>query len=454
MLVDNEFALKQNKPVYHKSYLYLVCSIAILGGLMFGFDIAIISGTVPFIQPYFGWTNLQLGWGVSSMLLGAILGSIVSGYFSEKFGRKKALLFVALFFGVSSVGTALATESNIFIIYRIIGGISVGAVSVISPMYVAEIVPSSIRGSMVSIYQLAITFGILASYLINYFLHDWDDNWRWMFMTGVIPSVIFFIGLFLIPESPRWLYLHGQREKALAVLLRINDEQEALTNYNNLQNSQNVKNIKISFKELLQPSFRKPIVLGFLLAVLVQITGINTIIDYAPKILMAAGVEIKNALLQTSLIGIINFSFTFIAIWLVDKLGRKPLYLAGSALMGLALAMLSLTFYFEWSSYFALAGLLFFIASFASCIGPVFWTLVAEIFPNRIRGQALAFTSFTQWVFNFFIVLLFPHVLSVLGGATTFLLLIVMCIVQFVITHYYMPETKGKSLEEIEKLWE
>ena len=272
-------------------------------------------------------------------------------------------------------------------------------------------------------------------------------------MSGVFPSVIFFIGLFFIPESPRWLYLAGYKDKAIEVLQKIYTKDSASKSYEELTLSSSNTSGKEGFMDLFKPNYKTPVLLGLMLAVLIQTTGINTVIDYAPKILLTSGVEIESALLQTSLIGIINFLFTFVAIVMVDKVGRKPLYLTGSILMAVALLMLSLNYFFAFSSYFALAALLFFIAAFASCIGPVFWTVVSEIFPSSVRSQAMALTSFTQWVSNFLVVLLFPYVLSTLGGAVTFLFLASMCILQIGIVSKFLPETKGRSLEEIEKLW-
>ncbi|MCX6255570.1 MAG: sugar porter family MFS transporter [Bacteroidia bacterium] len=434
-------------------YLYFICLIATMGGLMFGFDIAIISGAVPFIQPYFGWNELQLGWGVSSLLVGAIIGAFGSGVLSDMYGRKKVLIVVALFFAVSCTLTALATSSVVFISARLFGGLAVGAASVLSPMYVAEVAPPKNRGMLVSIYQLAIVLGILCSYTINYGLHNIDNNWRWMFATGIVPSVLFFVGLFFIPESPRWLFKAGRKEESLNVLTRIGGESLAKIEILEIAESLKGNSAFVSIGELFKPSARKVMIVGFLLAVLVQISGINTIVDYAPKILLAAGVEIKNALLQTSLVGFINFVFTFVAILYIDKLGRRFLYLIGSMGMVITLLMLAVSFYLKMEGVFTLICILMFIAFFASCIGPVFWTLVSEIFPNRIRGKAVAFASFTQWIFNFLVVLLFPHFLASIGGAKTFLFLALMSLLQWMFTFFYVPETKGKSLEEIEQLW-
>ena len=435
-------------------YLYFICLIATMGGLMFGFDVAIISGAVPFIQPYFGWNELELGWGVSSLLVGAIIGAFGSGVLSDMFGRKKVLIVVALFFAASCTFTALATSSVMFISARLFGGLAVGAASVLSPMYVAEVAPPKNRGMLVSAYQLAIVLGILCSYTINYGLHNIDNNWRWMFATGIVPSVLFFVGLFFIPESPRWLYKAGRTTESLKVLTRIGGESLAKAEILEIAESLKGNSETVSSTDLLKPSARKVLIIGFILAVLVQISGINTVIDYAPKILLAAGVEINNALLQTSLVGLINFIFTFVAIMFIDKAGRRSLYLIGSMGMVVTLLMLAVSFYLKMEGIFTLICILMFIAFFASCIGPVFWTLVSEIFPNRIRGKALAFASFTQWIFNFLVVLLFPHFLASIGGAKTFLFLAVMSLLQWLFTYKYVPETKGKSLEEIEHLWD
>ena len=428
--------------------------VATIGGLMFGFDMGIISGAIPFIQPYFGWTELQLGWGVSSILVGAIVGAFGTGTLTEKYGRKRLLISVALFFAVSCAGMALAKSQAFFISFRVLGGLAVGAVSVLSPMYVAEVAPPKIRGSLITIYQLAITFGILVSYLVNFALHDVENNWRWMFATGLIPSIIFFIGLFFIPESPRWLIKAGFKEKGRLVLERIGGAAFAGREIAEIENSLKDAGTGSALKALFSKRYRKVLILGLLLSVFVQISGINTVIDYAPKILMSAGLEIRNALLQTSLIGLVNFAFTFFAVWLIDRLGRRTFYIIGSSGMVVTLLMLAAAFHFELSPIFTTICIMLFIAFFASCIGPAFWTLIAEMFPNRIRGMAVALASFTQWVFTFIVVLLFPHVLDALGGSVTFLFLAVMSFIQLLIAWFFIKETKGKSLEEIESLWD
>jgi len=436
-----------------RAYLWFISMVATIGGLMFGFDVGIISGAIPFIQPYFGWTELQLGWGVSSILVGAIIGAFGTGSLTEKYGRRSLLISVALFFAISCAGMALAKTQTFFISFRVIGGLAVGAVSVLSPMYVAEVAPPKIRGTLITIYQLAITLGILVSYLVNFALHEVENNWRWMFATGLLPSIIFFVGLIFIPESPRWLVKAGFKEKARLVLERIGGTAFATAEISDIENSLKDAGKGSALKMLFAPPYRKVIILGLLLAVLVQVSGINTVVDYAPKILMAAGLEIRNALLQTSLIGLVNFAFTFFAVWLIDRLGRRTFYIIGSSGMAATLLMLAAAFHFELNPVFTIVCIMLFIAFFASCIGPAFWTLVAEMFPNRIRGQAVALASFTQWVFNFLVVLFFPYVLDAFGGSLTFLFLASMAFIQLLIAWFFIKETKGKSLEEIEGLW-
>jgi MFS transporter, SP family, arabinose:H+ symporter len=436
------------------TYVWFICMVATIGGLMFGFDVGIISGAIPFIQPYFGWNELQLGWGVSSILVGAIIGAFGTGSLTEKYGRKSLLISVALFFAISCAGMALARTQIFFISFRVLGGLAVGAVSVLSPMYVAEVAPPKIRGTLITIYQLAITTGILTAYLINFALHDVENNWRWMFATGLIPSIVFFVGLIFIPESPRWLIKAGFIEKALEVLKRIGGTEFAESELSEIEKSVGDAGSGSGMRVLFAPRYRKVLILGLLLSMFVQITGINTVVDYAPKILLAAGLEIRNALLQTSLIGLVNFAFTFIAVWLIDRLGRRTFYIIGSSGMAITLLMLAAAFHFETNPILTTICIMLFIAFFASCIGPAFWTLVAEMFPNRIRGQAVALASFTQWVFTFLVVLFFPYALDALGGSFTFLFLSIMSFIQLLIAWFFIKETKGKSLEEIETLWD
>jgi sugar porter (SP) family MFS transporter len=436
-----------------RTYLIFICTIAMFGGLMFGFDIAIISGANASLQSHFNLDELELGWGTGSLVLGAMFGALGSGGLTDRFGRKKVLIYVALLFAVSCMGSALSQTFLAFVLSRILGGLSVGAASVLSPMYVAEVAPRKIRGTLVSVYQLTIVIGILISYLINYGLYGVENDWRWMFATGAVPSVLFFLGLFAIPESPRWLYLKGYKAESRAIIGRIVGSADADLEIREIATTLEAQRSTTKLRELLSPSTRKAAFVGFLIAGLVQLDGMNAVVNYAPKIFQGAGFEIQNALLNTSFIGVINFVFTFVAIVVIDKVGRKTLYLVGSLGMSTALLCLATTYFLHLEGILTMVFVLAFVAFFAACIGPVFWTLVAEIFPNRIRGKAVALASSIQWSVYFLVALLFPRFLELVGGGLAFLFFAVMTSLQFMLVRHYLPETRGKSLEEIELHW-
>lgn len=436
-----------------KLHLGFICTVAMFGGLMFGFDIAIISGALSSLQTYFGLNELELGWGTGSLVLGAMFGALGSGGLTDRFGRKRVLIYVALLFALSCVGSALSHTFTMFVLSRILGGLSVGAASVLSPMYVAEVAPKRIRGTLVSVYQLTIVIGILVSYLINYSLYGLENDWRWMFATGIVPSVLFFIGLFLIPESPRWLYLKGHKDRSRAVIVRIAGEDAADLEIEEIKKTLEHHESETALRDLFAPSMRRAALVGLLLAGLVQLDGMNSVVNYAPRIFRSAGFEIKNALLNTSFIGFVNFAFTFVAILVIDRVGRKTLYLIGSLGMSLMLLCLAATFFLHVEGILTMVFILGFVAFFAACIGPVFWTLVAEIFPNRIRGKAVALASAIQWSVYFLVALFFPSFLEMVGGGYSFLFFAVWCLLQFIIVKSYLPETRGKSLEEIEMHW-
>ena len=438
---------------YNQSYIAVITFVAALGGLLFGFDIAIITGAIPFIKPHFGLSDIQLGWGVSSLLVGCVFGAAIAGRVTDIYGRKTILIAVAVLFAVTCIGTGLAPNFDLFVIARLLGGLAVGAASIISPMYISEIAPFKIRGKLVSVYQLSIVTGILVSYFINYQLHDiGPDNWRWMFASGAIPSALFFALLFFVPETPRFLFKKGREEKAFDVLQRIGGKMNASKEIEQIKKS--LSNTQTGFKELFKPDLRKVMWVGFGLAIFVQFSGINTIIDYAPVILETAGWNIDAALFSTFVIGAVNVVFTIVSIYTIDKFGRKKLYLVGSAGMSIILVIITIT---NLTGHFrgglVLVLIILFIAFFGACIGPVFWTLVSEIFPNRIRGTAMSVPVFTQWIANALVVLLFPWLLGYAGGAFTFGILAVSAIFMFLFTWYYVPETKGKTLEEIEAFW-
>jgi SP family arabinose:H+ symporter-like MFS transporter len=403
-------------------YMFSICAVAALGAVMFGFDIAIISGAGPFVQQYFALDELAFGWGVSSLIIGCMAGALCAGKAADCYGRRSTLLAIALIFSLTSIATGLAHSFGVFVAARICGGFAVGAASMISPLYMAEVSPSAIRGRMVALNQLGITFGILVSYLINYMLRGWGvNNWRWMFASGGLPSVAFFLFLFLVPESPRWLARAGKRDVALKVLTRIGGSENAALEMASMDHADSSNEPAVKPAELLSPRFRHVVIVGALLAILVQISGINTVITYAPIILRSAGNGLNTAIFQTFVVGVINFLFTFVAVLGVDRYGRRALYLTGSAGMVLSLILLSVGFADGHAKgIYGLVLILVFIASFASCIGPVYWILMSEMFPARIRGLAMSFAVFLCWTSNFLVVLLFPWVLTHIGGAATF----------------------------------
>ena len=437
----------------HTGRLLTISIVAALAGLLFGFDVAIITGAGPFFTKLFGLNNFQEGWAYSSLLFGCIFGAIIAGRLADTYGRKIILFMVAGLFLITSVASGLANSLAWLATARIFGGFAVGAASATAPMYISEISPPSRRGSLVSMYQLFIVTGILVSYLINYLLSGTGvNNWRWMFITGALPSAFFLVMLFFIPESPRYLCKKGKNEKALDVLAQVGGEEIARQQLQEIEKS--LHNEKVSFRELLNPSLRKVLWVGFLLAILVQMSGINVVIDYAPKIFTRAGWNLDTGLFATFGLGLVNFSFTWVSILLIDKFGRRLLYIWGSAGMSISLAGLAIAgFTGHFEGLLVLFLIIFFLASFASSIGPVFWTYVSEIFPNKIRGTAMTVPVFTQWIFNALAVLVFPAMLHRLKPGITFGIILVFALLQLMLAIRNMPETKGKSLEEIEELW-
>ena len=433
--------------------LLLYSVVAALGGLLFGFDIAIITGAGPFLTQTFGLSSIQEGWAYSSLLFGCILGAAVAGRMTDIWGRKRILVGVALIFALSSLWSAVAQNLTMLVLARMAGGLAVGAASTVAPMYISEVSPAKYRGSLVSMYQLFIMTGILISYLINYMLHDiGENNWRWMFASGAIPSILFLIMLFFVSETPRFLYLKGKKQEALVVLERIGGKQLAREEMEEIRKS--ITGSSVSFRMLFDPKIRKVLWVGIWLAVFVQLSGINTIIDYAPKIFATAGWKLDAGLFATFGLGLVNFVSTWVSILIVDRFGRRPLYIIGSA--GMTVALLGLTIAGMTGHFSGLPILLLiilFLIFFSACVGPVFWTYMSEIFPNRIRGTAMSVPVFTQWVFNALIVLVFPAMLKHFSTAISFGILATFSLGQLLFTVKYMKETKGKSLEEIEGMW-
>jgi len=434
-------------------YVSFLAATAALGGLLFGFDIAIITGAGPFITRQFGLGDIGLGWAFSSLLFGCVVGCFFAGRLADRYGRKKLLIFVALLFAVTSIATALAPSFTIFVTARFLGGLAVGGVSLLSPMYVAEVSPASIRGRLGTLYQMSIVIGIIVSYGINFLLRNTGtNNWRWMFLTGVVPSAVFLLFVILAPESPRFLAMNGKLDRAFVILERIGGADSA--------HAQIAEIIATMHKEartwrgLLRPGVRRALVASAALAVLIQVSGINTIVDYAPAIFQSAGWKVDGALASTFVVGITEFLFTLVSLRVIDRYGRKPLYIVGSLGMALSLLALMITVLAgRFHGPIVLALILTYLAFFSSCIGPVFWTLVPEVFPNDVRGMAMTVPVLIQWVANAIVVLLFPFAFHVIGKSFTFGFLALMALCQGMVTLFYVPETKNKRLEEIEEYW-
>jgi SP family arabinose:H+ symporter-like MFS transporter len=437
-----------------KNYVLLISSIAALGGLLFGFDTAVISGTTPFIKPYFGLDDIWLGWTVSSLLFGCIIGVISAGKPSDIFGRKKTLMAAAFLFVVSAIGSALASKLVVFILYRILGGLGVGIASMLSPMYISEISPAERRGRLVSFNQLAIVIGILLAFISNALLVDTgENNWRWMLAVMGIPALLFFIFLFFAPESPRWLVQKGFSEKAFVILEKINGDEKARNELKVIEESITEEEDTGTFREVFSPRMRPVLFMGVFLCVFSQITGINSIMYYAPVIFQSIGAAASSAVAQTAIIGGGNLIFTFVAISLVDRLGRKPLLIGGVTGMIVSLTSIATAFYLKRTDgYIILVLILMYIASFSASVGAVTWVIVSEIFPNKLRSKAMSISIVSLWLANFFLILVFPLMLNRLGGAASFLFFDAMCVLLLLFTIIKLPETKGKSLEELEKI--
>ncbi|MFC4213598.1 sugar porter family MFS transporter [Pedobacter lithocola] len=436
---------------FNQLYVVMISSISALGGVLFGFDTAIISGTIPFIKGFFQLDELMLGWAVSSILIGCGLGALMAGKLADALGRRTALFFCAFLFAATGIGVAFANSLIEFIIFRIAGGIAVGAAAMAVPMYIAETVPALFRGRMVSLYQLAIVLGILLAYVVNYTLADLGENsWRWMFASQAIPAALFFVALFLVPETPRWLVQNNKKDKAYTILSKTGGKAYAEAEILTISSSFS-REIAGDLKDLFHAKYSKVLIMGVLIAIFQQITGINAILYYAPEIFKNTGVSASIASMQTIAIGVTMLVFTLVAIWLVDKAGRKKLLLTGCAVMALSLLAVAACFFLNFYQYYlVLIFLLVDIAGFSASLGAVTWVILSEIFPNRIRGLALSFATLVLWLADFAASFSFPILNKHLGTSVTLSLFALFCIIYFFYIKTSIPETKGKTLEELE----
>lgn len=438
-----------------KTYLVLVCLVAAAGGFLFGFDTSVISGVIEYLVPKFALSEVQKGWTVACILVGCMAGSGLSGRISTKYGRKKALMFSAIVFFISSLGCAFANTHVLFIINRMIAGVSVGAASTLAPIYIAEIAPAKHRGKLLTLNLIAIILGQTAAFFSNYALQQvgGDNNWRWMIGVMTIPSLLFLVFLFFVPESPRWLVEKKREEDALRVLERLNDPAVAQSVINDIKDALKTDQ-GVQWKALFKGIALKILIVGCLLSIFQQVTGINIIMYFAPAIFKAANFGQSSALFQTAVIGVVYLVFSLLAFLFVDKIGRKPLMIIGSIGMGVFLVLLALTFITNHTQGFmVMFCIMGFIAFFGLSLGPVVWVLIPEIFPNQYRSEGVAFSVFIMWVANFLVTVSFPVLLDRLHGSTFFIYAL-MCVLCVIFSIVRLRETKGKTLEELEHLYE
>ena len=444
---------------YTLKYVYQYTFVAAVGGLLFGYDTAVVAGAIGFIQEKYNLSPAMTGWAASCALVGCMAGAMLAGWLSDKLGRKKVLMIAGFAFAVSSIGILIPSGIEYFIFFRFIGGIGIGIASILAPMYISEIAPADIRGRLISIYQLGIVTGILLIYFVNAGiagLHDnaWNVNsgWRWMFGSGLVPSLIFILLLLPIPESPRWLAKQNRWNEADVILAKVNGRENADKEIAAIRES--LTEQQGSFLDLLKPGLRTALTIGIVLAIFSQITGINVIMYYAPEIFKATGSGSSSALMQTIWVGSINLLLTIVAIKYVDKLGRKKLLLIGSAGMAVCLAIVGLAFYTESAGgYWVLAGILLYISFFAISLGPLTFVVVAEIFPNHIRGRAMSVAIFFLWLSVYLVSQTFPMLLESIGSAYTFWIYMITSVMAFIFIWKVVPETKGKTLEQIQEMW-
>ncbi|MEO6721528.1 MAG: sugar porter family MFS transporter [Ferruginibacter sp.] len=425
--------------------------VVALGGFLFGFDTAVISGAEKSIQQYWHLTAFQHGLTISIALIGTIFGALFGSIPSDKFGRKKTLLIVAIFYLVASLGTALAQDWYLFLFFRFLGGLGVGASSVTAPVYISEISPAKKRGSLVALFQFNVVFGILISYFSNYLIGtSTETSWRWMLGIQAAPSLLFLVLVRLVPETPRWLILKAGKYEAAKSILKIINPEGYENDYSKILKGHEQDAQKKVAEPLFQSKYKFPVTLAILFAVFNQVSGINAIIYYAPRIFEMTGLGTSSSLLSTAGIGLVNFLFTLIAIRFIDKIGRKTLMLIGSFGLIISLAIVSRAFFVQdFAGYSVIVGLLLFIAFFAFSQGAVIWVFISEIFPNQVRAKGQTLGSVTHWIMAAAIAFAFPVLTEILGGGFTFLFFTVMMVLQLLFVWKMMPETKGRSLEDI-----
>jgi len=444
-----------------KNKVTFLAVVAAIGGFLFGFDTAVISGTTDLVKQQYALNDVLQGWYVSSGLVGCVFGVIAAGFISDKFGRKRALVLSAILFSLSAIGCALASDFTFLVSARLIGGIGVGVASMLSPMYISEIAPQNKRGMLTSLYQLAITLGILIAFLSNAFIQDFAitsnlsqgssntiiiaEQWRAMLGAETLPAFVFLVLLFFIPKSPRWLLSKGKTEKAKEIMMRYKIESDETSFSANATTDK-----KMYFKS---KSIRIAVIAGAILAALTQTSGINAIMYYGNSILQSGGANSNLAFQGQVLIGVINVLFTFIAIFTIDKIGRKKLLNIGVSILVVSLFLVGLMFYVDAVMELKMLFILTFVAGFAFSYGPVIWVLLSELYPTAIRGRAMSIAVLSLWIANTVVGQFVPWLRSEISEHGIFWLFAIFCLPTFYIVKKYIPETKGKTLEEIEEYW-
>jgi len=468
--MNNPQHVNTSVPAFNAGYVWLISVTAAFGGLLFGWDWIVIGGAKPFFERYFHiQNNASLsGWANSCALIGCLFGALLAGALSDRFGRKRLLIAAAILFTATSIGNGLAQTFGMFISWRMMGGVAIGLASSLSPMYISEVAPAHMRGRLVSINQLTLVVGELLAQLINWWLvrdlpvgasdtfiaTSWfgQVGWRWMFAVTAIPSLVFMFGMLLVPESPRWLVQNGRAEQARRILQRIGGGAHADAQLADIEAALvRAERQRIEFSELLEPRMRRVLVLGVVLAVLQQWCGINVIFNYAEEIFKSAGYDISNLLKNIIWTGSVNLVFTLVALGIVDRSGRRPLMLFGSFGLAAVFIMLGACYYLRVTGVPMLLLVLCAIACYAVSLAPITWVILAEVFPNRIRGAALSLAVMALWISCFILTFTFPILNASLGASGTFWLYAVICLMGGVFVMKKLPETRGQTLEEIER---
>ena len=465
-------------PKYNMTYVWGISMVAAMGGLLFGYDWVVIGGAKLFYEKYFQITEGVMGkmaaarmsgWANSCALLGCLIGSIISGTMSDKFGRKKLLIVSGFLFAITSIMTGAATTFNAFIFWRITGGVAIGMASNLSPMYIAEVSPAAIRGRLVAANQLTIVIGILAAQLVNMMIansHPLPANatdeiirmswcgqmgWRWMFYAVTVPSAAFFLLALFVPESPRWLVKNGRAELAQKILAKIGGEAHAAQEVAMIQETLVGETRKVKFSDLLEPRMMKILTIGIGLTVLQQWSGINSIFNYAEEIFKMAGYGVSGIMFNIVITGAVNFVFTIATMAMVDKFGRRGLMLFGCLALAITHTWVGMSFHLKQQGIWVVVPVMATLTAYALSLAPVTWVLISEIFPNRIRGAAISIAVSALWIACFILTYAFPTLNAWLGAAKTFWLYAGICAVGFIFILLKVPETKGKTLEQIEK---